>query len=529
MDAREGLSCPWTDTSTNSDISTSGCSSVKRVHEEVAKKDEEQKARKKQKTTAMSAETNSALMDETEVQVAVEEFNRRFGYGAKIISSTPSDMIVFVKNLAQRGLTSAHSREIMEKCTASEKWLGHIVFWKILIFFLETLSLEITTLNRLEDKKTVVLRDRKKGKPLSEYTDRHMWYIASKCQNSERMKIECSLCFLEGKGTADVLVVLRWLLHHIKIGCVGFACDLTELGMSSEVFGRQIVSFAKEWKGRLIYIDSLTLYLRLGQHIAAAEIIKQCFWISLLKVYFLSTNKNQVDTIGHMLEHFLLQCPVLRQLSVFGLIIGIIHIQKIVTMLPLLVFLEVESLRLGMLALGQEEKTVIAFPGLKVLKISTIYSHSRDIENLAYIFPNLQSIQMPGKNVTPSLIYVLSKLSHLRSLETVNGLLLIETVEYLLEKLPSLECLAVGVKELDNRLAQVLSKYVGMHTLNLRGNYTTGFLASLLRPSPLMSTLKVLCVYKYSGIYSSSLSPEDQHSKKEAMKKFGCAVQMIYS
>ncbi|KAI5190909.1 hypothetical protein NECID01_1204 [Nematocida sp. AWRm77] len=123
----------------------------------------------------------------------------------------------------------------------------------------------------------------------------------------------------------------------------------------------------------------------------------------------------------------------------------------------------------------------------------------------------------------------LSKLPYLRSLEVVNGFLSVETVEYLLEKLPALECLSGGFKELDNKLAQALSMYAGMHMLKLRGRYTTGFLASLLQMSPLMNTLKVLDVYRYGkNTLVNRLSIEDKASKTIAMQNLGCAVQVSH-
>ncbi|KAI5193221.1 hypothetical protein NECID01_2184, partial [Nematocida sp. AWRm77] len=126
------------------------------------------------------------------------------------------------------------------------------------------------------------------------------------------------------------------------------------------------------------------------------------------------------------------------------------------------------------------------------------------------------------------LIDALSKLRLLRSLETVNGLLTIETVKDLLERLPNLEYLCVGIDKLDNTLAQALSKCTSMHMLKLRGNYRSSFFTSLLQPSPLMSTLKVLDIYRYHKNNTNKFTPEDKHSKKAAIKNFGCKIQVFY-
>ncbi|KAI5189728.1 hypothetical protein NECID01_0634, partial [Nematocida sp. AWRm77] len=203
----------------------------------------------------------------------------------------------------------------------------------------------------------------------------------------------------------------------------------------------------------------------------------------------------------------------------------------IAAMLPHLVLLELELLSLGTLVLGQkeEEEAIPVLPGLKTLKLPNIYNYSdTGIEKFMGLFPSLEYVQISARYVATSLIYALSTLPHLWSLEIANGTLLIETIEYLLEKLPSLECLSVGVNEMGNKLALVLSKCTAMHTLILRGNYTPGFLASLLQPSPLMNTLKVLSVWRYTNKGKIKFSPKDKHSKDTAMEKFECAVEIKY-
>ncbi|KAI5192097.1 hypothetical protein NECID01_1806 [Nematocida sp. AWRm77] len=198
-------------------------------------------------------------------------------------------------------------------------------------------------------------------------------------------------------------------------------------------------------------------------------------------------------------------------------------------MLPQLELLEIEFLTLDRFGLGleEEEESMLVFSGLKTLKLPNISNYSDvGIKNLACLFPSLKWIQISSKDPIISLTNALSRLRHLRTLEIIKGSLRIETLEYLLEKLPSLECLSFGVYNLDNKLAHALSKYSGIHTLKLRGHYTPGFLASLLQPSPLMNTLKSLCVWRHSGLYGGTFSIEDNHSKKAAMKNFGCALQI---
>ncbi|KAI5192484.1 hypothetical protein NECID01_1951 [Nematocida sp. AWRm77] len=539
--ARESSSHLGAAISTNSDTPTHACSSsdAKRIHEEVEKEDGEQKVSKKQNTntntTATATETNTALMDETEVCMAIEEFGRYFGKDTKVNVRLAPDMLEFANDLAQRGLTSAHSREIVELCIASEKWRGHNVFWRMLLFFVDTMSLEIATSSRLEDKKTVVLRNRKiREKPLSECTDIHIWRTIAKFRGAERMEMQCSLGILEGRDTADVLGVFRWLLHHVKIECVGITCDLTEVGMNRVVIGRQVEALSKERRGSRLRIDTLALHFNFAQYMAAAEIVKECPWVTVLKMHFIGNDPSQDDDGIRVLEALLLHCPALEQLCVFEVSIGVEHIRTIAAMLPHLVLLELELLSLGTLVLGQkeEEEAIPVLPGLKTLKLPNMYNYysCAGIEKLVELFPNLEDVQIPSRYVTTPLISALSKLSLLRSLETVNGFLPIETIEYLLEKISSLECLSVGVNKLDNNLAQVLSKCTGMHTLNLRGIYISGFLASLLQPSPLMNTLKVLSVWKNSGTSyrRSNFSAEDLSSKDTAMENFKCAVEIRY-
>ncbi|KAI5189532.1 hypothetical protein NECID01_0555 [Nematocida sp. AWRm77] len=509
-------------------------SNTKRACDTAEKENGEQNSGKRQKTnTTAPTEANSALMDETEVYMAIEEFSRCFGDDAKITSHMSPYMIKFAEYLALRGLTSMHSREIVELCTASEQWRGHNIFWRMLMFFMDTLSLEIVELSQLEDKKTVVLRDRKlRDKSLSEYRKDYIYKAIAKCRDAERVEIECNLNFLEGKGTTDVLSVLRWLLYHVKIECVGIVCDLRETGMTSAMFGRQMAPLSKEWRGCSVRIDSLALHFTCAQYKEAAEIAKECPWITVLKIHFIDTDLCQDDDRKWVLLPLLLHCPALEQLSVFVFGIDIDQIRTITEILPQLVLLEVEFLSLDKLGLSLEEKeeSMPVFPGLKTLKIQCLYTYHSDagIKNLACLFPNLKHMQTPSRYVTTPLIDALSNLRFLRSLETVNGLLPIETAEYLLEKLPALECLSVGVKELGNKLVHALSRCTGMHTLILRGNYTAGFFSSLLQPSPLMSTLKVLCVWRNISISyrNGNFSAEDRHSKKAAMKRFGGVVEM---
>ncbi|KAI5192941.1 hypothetical protein NECID01_2140 [Nematocida sp. AWRm77] len=450
---------------------------------------------------------------------------------------TPTGMPEFSKDLAQRGLTSVCSREIVEQCTASEHWLGHNMFWRMLMFFVDTLSLEIADSNRLEGKKTVVLRDRKlHKKPLSECSYKSMWNVISRYRDAERMEIQCSLNFLEGRSTVDVLCVLRWLLYHVKIEYVGIACDFTEPQITSEVLIRQIADLIKERRGSRVRIDSLALHFTLAQYMAAAGIVKKCPWITVLKIHFIDDDLYGDDDIEKALESLLPHCPALDQLSVFGIRIGIDHIQIITEILPQLVVLEVELLNLSMLTFGQKEKkksnreaVPTEFPNISTLKVSDLYNYSGPgIKKFMGLFPNLKSIQILASFVTIPMIDALSRLRLLRSLEILNGTLFIETAEDLLEKLPGLECLYVGVKELDNKVAHALSKCTSMHTLSLRGRYTPGFLAFLLQPSPLMSTLKVLYFYKHSGFYKASFNAEDLSRKGSAMENFGCEVKIRY-
>ncbi|KAI5192874.1 hypothetical protein NECID01_2117 [Nematocida sp. AWRm77] len=537
--ARESSSHLGAAISTTSNTPTHACSSsaAKRIHKEAEKEDGEHNADKRQKTNtnttaAMPSETNTALMDETEVRMAVEKFSRYFGKDIKVSIRLPSGITEFAEDLAQRGLASLHSSKIVELCMASEQWLGHNVFWRMLMFFVDRLSLEVVHLDRLEDKKTVVLRNRASKKPLSEYTKDSIYKTITKFRDAERIEMQCSLNVIESRSTADVLGVLRWLLHHVNIRCVGITCDLTKADMNSAVLERQMEALTKECRGTRVCIDSLALRFRLAQYKDAAVVVKECSWVTVLKIHFMGNDLTQADDSIRLLKALLLHCPALEQLSVFGPNIGIVHIRTIVPMLPQLVLLEIRVLSLVtlVLCLEEEKEAMPVFPGLKTLKLSNIYNYScAGIEKFVELFPNLKAVQISAKNVATSLIYALSKLPHLRSLEIVNGLLPIETAEYLLEKLPTLEYLSVGVKELDNKLVHALSKYTGMQTLKLRGQYTTGFLASLLQPSPLMNTLKALTLCRNSGpSYRDNFSAEDKDSKKTAMENFRCVVETRY-
>ncbi|KAI5188998.1 hypothetical protein NECID01_0353 [Nematocida sp. AWRm77] len=530
------LSLPRTSTSTGSSISSVQVQSTvvngtKRINEETERTDGEQKTRKRRKTKTTGSKANTALMGETKVRMAVKKFNRCFRVHAMVWSLTPSFIVGFAEDLAQRGLTSVHSREIVEKCTVSEKWLGQNVFWRMLLFFVDTLSLEVAILNQAEEKKTVVLRDRIREKPLSECRREHICKTIAKARGAKRMEIKCTLNFLERRSTADVPAILKWLLHHVNIRCVGITCNLTEAGMNSAVLGRYLADLTIEWRGSRARIDSIALHFNFAQYKDAAVIVKEFPDISVLKLHIIATDPQETGVINQVLEALLLHCPALEQLSVFGIRVGIIHIQIITAMLPQLVLLEVGVLDLEKLGLGLEEEkeAMPVFPGLKTLKTLSLYNYSdTGIEKFASLFLSLEYVQISANNVASSLIDVLSKLRFLRSLEIVNGLLSIEPAECLLEKLPSLECLSVGVYKLDNKLAHVLSKYAGMHILNLRGYYTTGFLASLLQPSPLMNTLKVLSLFRHSNIYykRGNFSTEDISSKDTAMENFGCAVKI---
>ncbi|KAI5190867.1 hypothetical protein NECID01_1162 [Nematocida sp. AWRm77] len=537
------LSSPSTSTSTITSVcsaisSAQGCSTAKnakRVFDRTEKKVRAQNMAKKQKKKTTAAEANSGLMDGPKVCQAVQRFKIYFGERARIWTFLPMHIEEFVRDLAQRGLTSSYSKKIMKLCMASEPWVGHKVFWRMLAFFMDTLSLEVAGLNQLEDKKTAVIRDRIRDKPLSEYSRQHICKAIAKFQEAERMEIECSLSILEGIGTTDVLAILRWLLYHVNIQCAGIACDLREVAMNSKVFGRQVAALTNAWRGNRLCIDSLTLYFTLAEYNDAAGIVKECSSIPVLKMHFIAADLCQVNDGKKALEALLLHCPALKQLSIFGLVIGIDSMQIITTMLPQLVLLEVEFLSLifGLVLSQKEEREsgrkniAPEFLSLSTLKILKLYNFSGiSAKQIVDLFPNLKCMQIPAKCIGISVIDALSSLRFLRSLELINGLLPVETAEYMLDKLPTLECLSVGVKDLDNSLAHALSKCAGMHTLNLRGIYTTGFLASLLQPSPLMCTLKVLCVYRYSRCVLDTLSPRDTYSKESAMAKFGCEVQV---
>ncbi|KAI5190497.1 hypothetical protein NECID01_1003 [Nematocida sp. AWRm77] len=543
----EGSSASLPSTSTSSNTSSTPSSSIssvqvqstagsaKRPCDTAEKKDRKQRSRKRQKTKTTVAKANAALMDEAEVRLAVEKFNKYFGYNTIVWVFLSRDMVEFANDLGLRGLTSVHSIEIVEQCTAPKQWRGRDGFWRMLMFFMDTLSLEVVEINRLEDKKTVVLRNRKiRDKPLSECRSDYICKIINKFRGAERMEMQCRLSYLVNMSTPNVLPVFRWLLHHVNIQCVGVTCDLTETEISSEVLGRQIAALTKEWKGNTIHIDSLAVHFKLAQYKEAAVILKECSSIPVLKIHFLDAALFQGNNRKQALEFLLLHCSALEQLSIFGVAVDIEHIKMIIPMHPKLELLEIESLILGKLELSleEEEKSVreeVApeFPSLRTLKLMSIYNISCfDETKLIDFFPNLKCVQLSSKTTNILMIDALSNLRLLRSLETVNGLLSAETVVYLLERLPTLECLSVGVKELGNNLAHALSKYTGMHTLNLRGSYTAGFLTSLLQPSPLMSTLKFLEIYKHPNTFNDNFTSEDISSKKGSMKRFGCVIKI---
>ncbi|KAI5189349.1 hypothetical protein NECID01_0544 [Nematocida sp. AWRm77] len=535
--ASASLSLPSTRTSTSSNSGTSSSissvqvqpptDSSKRACDTEEKKDSEQKAGKKQKTntTITIAEANNSLMDEAEADLVVMKFVRCFRDDKKIWIRTPSGMVGFAEDLAQRALTGVHSSKIVDLCTAPEQWLGHDVFWRMLLFFVDTLSLEVSVLNRLENKKTVVLRNRKpREKPLSEYKIDHIYKAIAKYQGAERMEIQCNLSFLEGNGTEDVFSVLRWLLYHVNIQFVGISCNLTEASMNSAVLGRQVESLSKERGEKRVCIDSLTLYFTLAQHIEAVKIVKECPSIPVLKISFIPPNQWHADDRKQLLVALLAHSPALEQLSVLGIHTSIDHIRTIAAMLPQLVLLEVE-----LLSLEEEEESMLVFPDLQTLKLLNIYTHPDvGIKNLISLFPNLKHMEIAASDVTINWIYALSTLRYLRSLEVINGSLTTETAECLLDKLPALECLSVGVNRLNNAFSQSLSRCTSMHTLKLRGYYAPGFLASLLRPSSLMRTLKVLDIHRYHKNETNRLSAEDKFSMKIAKKNFRCAVTIRY-
>ncbi|KAI5192098.1 hypothetical protein NECID01_1807 [Nematocida sp. AWRm77] len=309
------ISFPATSTSTASSISSvqvqSPVASTKRACNTAEKKDRKQRARKQQKTNTTVTEANSVLIDEVEVRMAVEKFNRYFGDDKKVSIRLPPGITEFAENLVQRGLASVHSREIMELCTASEKWLGHNIFWRMLIFFMGTQPLYLTNLNQLEDKNTIVLRDKLSNQPLSESSNRKLQHVVAKFRDAERMEIQCSLSILEGKGTTNVLGVLRWLLYHVNIRCVGITCDLREAGMNSAVLGRQMAALTKERRESRVHVDSLALHFKFADYMAAAKIINQCPSISVLKIHVIGVYWCQVDDINQALKALLLHCPAL--------------------------------------------------------------------------------------------------------------------------------------------------------------------------------------------------------------------------
>ncbi|KAI5189584.1 hypothetical protein NECID01_0607 [Nematocida sp. AWRm77] len=539
------LSSPSTSASTIA--STSTCSSIpsvqgcfsagsaKRACDMEEKKDREQMVHKRQKTNTILSEANTGRMDKKEVCLVIEEFNRYFMYGVNVWVYIPLNVTEFAKNIAQRGLTSAYSKEIIKQCTASKEWLGHKFFWRVLIFFLNTLSLDIVTSNQLEDKNTIILKDRKiRSKLLLDYTRYHMCRSVSKCQGATKMEINCSLNILEDRSTADVFSVLRWLLYHVNIGHVSIVCDLTKTPISSNAFGRQIAALTKNWKGSRLCIDSLTLHFVLTQHMNASAIVKEFPSIPALKIYFRVSCHYQFGDVNQALKALLLNCPALEQLNIFGVYIGIGHIQMIVSILPKLVLLEVESLNLDMLQLCQRKKeerereTVSTeFPSIRTLKLLNLSNYKNgNIERFVGFFPSLNFVKLPTKYVSASLINAFSRLPYLRSLKIIDGLLLTETAVFLIEKLPNLETLCLGVKKLDAPLLQAFSKCTTMHILQLRGHYNTGFLSSLVCSSPLMNTLKVLDVYRYSKSGTTKLTPKDLSSKKTAMNNFGCVINI---
>ncbi|KAI5190908.1 hypothetical protein NECID01_1203 [Nematocida sp. AWRm77] len=324
------LSLPSTSTSTSTDSTISSvqvqssADSIKRACDQTETHNgEKTKTRKIQKAMTMNAEANTALMDETEACLTIEEFGRYFRDGTKYSGYMSRDMLGFAEDLAQRGLTSAHSRKIVDLCTASEQWLGHSVFWRMLLFFVDTLSLELTDLNQLEGKKTIALRDRICSKSLSECADRSIYNTIDKVQDAVRMEIQYNLGFLEDKGTEDAFSVLRWLLYHVNIRRVEIICDLTKQEIDLAIFRRQLTALTKEKRGNRVYIDSLALYFKLAQHMAAAEIIKHTTSITMLKIGFLPMNIHQIDSIDHILETLLSQHLELEKLCVSGVRLGI--------------------------------------------------------------------------------------------------------------------------------------------------------------------------------------------------------------
>ncbi|KAI5191491.1 hypothetical protein NECID01_1485 [Nematocida sp. AWRm77] len=436
--------------------------------------------------------TEKKQMTEREKIIArtVEEFRIYFNENRPTPKTRLAPML-FLESLVDKTFQLPFVKDILEQCVASEEWIGDQIFWSMLAFFVDTLSLDIWVYGN-EEHRNIVQLDCKYQKDISVFQPpiRPTQTIVSRCLGTQNLEIVCDLELLTPKDT----VILGWLLRHVGITFIWLETQVLPTDNPSMV-RQKLQNLTKTYGLSGAQIKKLDLGFHWKQYEDIWAILEahSCLTTLMLSEFKMPHRFQNIENLVYMLR----LCPRLEQLYIPKMCIYIDGICKVLGALPGVAKLEVGEMLFYAVQKTKEKRPsqIVAHPGVKELKIIQCKQYSADnLKELASLVPNLTYLNITTPRLNIDTAVQLADLPKLKDLIIGKGILDSNTVSYLAEALLHLNYLSICVERLDIAIAQALARSANMKVLILNGIYTPDFLTFIFQSS-LLNTLKKLTIF----------------------------------
>ncbi|KAI5190491.1 hypothetical protein NECID01_0997 [Nematocida sp. AWRm77] len=486
----------------------------------------------KQKTP-MIQETLSVNTNSSE-ELLLNAFNRLFKEETLSIGLN-TNIIEYWHQTMRKSMHTPEFAKLSEKLLASKKWIGHNIFWRLLVEFLNKLSLELSVEN-IQNNSTATKRREATIKLTSPNTDTshemsagELETIVSNCKGVQKMKIECNLKHLSQDDAMSTLSVFRWLLHHVGIQYLSI-CHIVHTDLRLHQPISLLNHLTQDSLGNMLYVESLFLEVHNKNCESALQILKEYSYISELSITtgkYLETTTIDPNSLGEIFR----LCSNMETLLLPNMTLCIDTLRECLLGNIKLKHLEIYNLLLESKdQINYDRKTsFMSLPFLTVeyLKVAESCSYfESNMRTFVLSFPNLKSLDIVVKGITLIAIGQLSSLCNLTSLAVRNHSLINEHITQIVHCLPNLTCLFIYAFFLDESLARALFRASKLHTLNIQGNYIAGFLKYLFQ-QPLVHSLKSLNIYRSGPITAEFLSPKDKEAQFYAKVYFNCIVSFM--
>ncbi|KAI5188603.1 hypothetical protein NECID01_0216 [Nematocida sp. AWRm77] len=494
------------------------------INSEICKRKKIQASQSKDK---QNKEEQNSLMETFRILFTEESFN--------IISE--DTFFNFADRLAIFLLDKQHSSTIVERCIASEKWVGSKVFWRVLILVLDRLSLKTSVHSVTNTQKSLCIAQ----KILS--SDRMVPHNTAAVHAKHTLKeaVENSwkadhIVFNEWiwgigyQGGTDVYLMLGWLLYHVGVTSISITY-VHQIDQSGKEIKAHMRKLTKNYNGKEVKIVSLNLCFEWKMHREVTDVLKKHPCLTDLKLSIIIDNSLYGLNNTMELKYMFSKCRQLKKLCITGGYISFTAIETVVTCLSNieeleynLVFQNKDAAALANLSQGE----LMPSYTLETLRIGRICAYDTAYMGiLTEFFPNITSLELMSPVVDQSALMRIAEFVFLKHLKLSRFIMANSVFLFLVQSLPYIEFLSASIQYLHESISPPLLACPRLKYLALRGVYSPGFITSLLQ-FPLLNTLKIVDIKSSTGLESVFLSKEEMEAIHHAQLNHGCIIQIPY-